>query len=147
MTRAILSLLFNQQPTNMALAHPALNTTGRRRGKVKFKSAAEAQRARELDREWHNLQQRWSAPAPDTQSKKSKAMSAPTLSYQLSAPPGRSTAHIPSVNTGHTGAVSSKQIPQYTGTKVLGIGTMHKSNVVPIFSDEEAVSIATMRRG
>jgi hypothetical protein len=27
-----------------------------------------------------------------------------------------------------------------------GIGTMHKSNAVPIFSDEEAIAIATMRR-
>jgi hypothetical protein len=34
----------------------------------------------------------------------------------------------------------------YTGTKVKGIGTMHKSNAVPIFSDEEAVEIAHMRR-
>jgi hypothetical protein len=43
--------------------------------------------------------------------------------------------------------VSSKQIPKYTGTKILGIGTLHKSNGVPIFSEEEAVDIATMRRG
>jgi hypothetical protein len=35
----------------------------------------------------------------------------------------------------------------YTGNKILGIGTMHKSNAVPIFSDEQAVEIATMRRG
>ena len=34
-----------------------------------------------------------------------------------------------------------------TGTKVIGIGTMHKSNAVPIFSNEEAHDIATMRRG
>jgi len=34
----------------------------------------------------------------------------------------------------------------YTGTKVKGIGTMHKSNAVPIFSDEEAVDISKMRR-
>jgi hypothetical protein len=27
-----------------------------------------------------------------------------------------------------------------------GIGTLHKSNGVPVFSDEEAVDIATMRR-
>jgi hypothetical protein len=30
---------------------------------------------------------------------------------------------------------------------VKGIGTMHKSNAVPIFSDEQAVDIAKMRRG
>ena len=34
----------------------------------------------------------------------------------------------------------------YTGTAIKGIGTMHKSNAVPIFSDEQAVEIATMRR-
>jgi hypothetical protein len=30
---------------------------------------------------------------------------------------------------------------------MLGIGVMHKSNAVPVFSEEEAVEIATMRRG
>lgn len=45
-----------------------------------------------------------------------------------------------------TGPVSSKPSPVYTGTKVKGIGTMHKSNAVPIFSDEEAVDISKMRR-
>lgn len=34
----------------------------------------------------------------------------------------------------------------YTGTKMLGIGVMHKSNSVPIFSEQEAIDIATMRR-
>jgi hypothetical protein len=42
--------------------------------------------------------------------------------------------------------VCSKEIPKYTGTKILGIGTLHKSNAVPVFSDEEAIAIATMRR-
>lgn len=46
-----------------------------------------------------------------------------------------------------TGPVASKPSPVYTGTKVIGIGTMHKSNAVPIFSDEEAKDISTMRRG
>jgi len=34
----------------------------------------------------------------------------------------------------------------YTGDKIKGIGTMHKSNAVPIFSDEQARDIARMRR-
>lgn len=34
----------------------------------------------------------------------------------------------------------------YTGTKVKGIATMHKSNAVPVFTDEEAISISGMRR-
>jgi hypothetical protein len=35
----------------------------------------------------------------------------------------------------------------YTGDQIVGIATMHKSNLVPIFSQEDAVSIAKMRRG
>jgi len=45
-----------------------------------------------------------------------------------------------------TGPVSSKPPQVYTGTKVKGIGTMHKSNAVPIFSDDEAIEISRMRR-
>lgn len=35
----------------------------------------------------------------------------------------------------------------YTGDAMLGIGTMHKSNAVPVFSVEEAQDLAKMRRG
>lgn len=35
---------------------------------------------------------------------------------------------------------------QYTGTLVKGISTLHKSNAVPILSQEEAVEHARMRR-
>jgi hypothetical protein len=35
----------------------------------------------------------------------------------------------------------------YTGDKIIGIATMHKSNAVPVFSDEQAVDISRMRRG
>jgi hypothetical protein len=34
----------------------------------------------------------------------------------------------------------------YTGTAMKGIGTLHKSNAVPIFTDEEARDQAAMRR-
>lgn len=45
-----------------------------------------------------------------------------------------------------TGACATKPSPTYTGTKIIGIGTMHKSNMVPIFSDEESKDISKMRR-
>ena len=35
---------------------------------------------------------------------------------------------------------------RYTGDKLMGIALMHKSNYVPIFNHEEAVSVARMRR-
>lgn len=35
----------------------------------------------------------------------------------------------------------------YTGNQMIGIATMHKSNMVPVFSTESAVDISKMRRG
>ena len=45
------------------------------------------------------------------------------------------------------GVAALKPSPVYTGTKMLGVATMHKSNSVPVFSPEEAVEISKMRRG
>jgi hypothetical protein len=128
----------------MHLHHPSLSLNGRKRGKVKFRNAAEAARARDLDSDWKKLKADWGVEAE--QKRQRRAMKAEPLTYQLSAPPGRETQHIESRDTGHAGAVCSKEIPKYTGTKILGIGTLHKSNAVPVFSDEEAIAIATMRR-
>lgn len=35
---------------------------------------------------------------------------------------------------------------KYTGTLVKGIGTMHKSNAVPVIDEEQMRDLATMRR-
>ena len=43
-------------------------------------------------------------------------------------------------------STAKKDAPQYTGTEILGIGQMHKSNSVPIFSKDEAINVARMRR-
>jgi hypothetical protein len=129
----------------MHLHHPALSLGGKRKGKVKFRNSAEAQKARQLDEDWKELQKKWGVDADEKRRK--RALAAEPLQYTLTAPAGRSTTqHIKSRDTGHTGAVKAKDIPQYTGTKMLGIGTMHKSNAVPVFSDEEAKSISSMRR-
>jgi hypothetical protein len=129
----------------MHLAHPALSLGGKRKGKVKFRNSAEAQKARQLDEDWRELQKKWGVDADEK--RRRRAMTAEPLQYNLTAPVGRSTTqHIKSLDTGHTGAVRTKDIPQYTGTKILGIGTMHKSNAVPVFSDDEAKSISSMRR-
>ena len=129
----------------MHLAHPALTMGGKRKGKIKFRNSAEAQKARQLDADWKELQKKWEVDADDK--KRKRALAAEPLQYKLSAPAGRETQRIASRDTGHSGAVRTKDIPQYTGTKIIGLGTMHKSNAVPIFSDEQAVEISTMRRG
>lgn len=127
----------------MHLHHPSLSLTGKKKGKVKFRNAEEARKARELEASWKELQKKWNVEAEDK--KRRRAMTAETLSYSLPTPVGRTnTHHIPS--RGDTGVAVLKPAPVYTGTKVKGIGTLHKSNAVPIFSDEEAIDISRMRR-
>jgi hypothetical protein len=58
----------------------------------------------------------------------------------------RETPYYPSLNSNHHDC-SKKATPTYTGDKMLGIGTLHKSNAVPVFSQEDAVEISRMRRG
>lgn len=44
--------------------------------------------------------------------------------------------------------IAAKAEPKvYTGTKIIGIATMHKSNMVPIFNEDAAIDVAKMRRG
>ena len=127
----------------MHLVGPALSMNGKKKGKVKFRNAEEARKSRELDASWKELRKKWAVEAEDK--KRKRAMKAEPLSYTLSAPPGRTTSnHIPSRDTGGNATLAAPKV--YTGTKVKGIATMHKSNAVPVFSDEEAVDISRMRR-
>jgi len=129
---------------SMHLEGPWLSTTGKKKGRVKFRNADEARKARELEQQWKELQKKWEVEADEK--KRSRALKAPTLSYSLSAPPGRgNTSHIKSLNSGG-GVATLAPAKIYTGTKVKGIATMHKSNAVPVFSDEEAIDISRMRR-
>jgi hypothetical protein len=60
----------------------------------------------------------------------------------------RETIRYPSLNTGHSGAVTTGvKKHTYTGDKMLGIAVMHKSNLVPIFTEENAAEVSKMRRG
>ena len=58
----------------------------------------------------------------------------------------RETIRYPSLNTGGF-ATTSKKTQVYTGDKMLGIAVMHKSNLVPIFTEENAKEVSRMRRG
>jgi hypothetical protein len=129
----------------MHLEGPWLSTTGKKKGKQKFASAEHARKARELDESWKELLKRQGVEQEER--KRARGLSAPSLSssYSLKIPEGRNTtAHIKSVDTG--GNAVLKPSPVYTGTMVKGIATMHKSNAVPVFSDEQAVDISKMRR-
>ena len=129
---------------SMHLHHPSLSLNGRRKGKVKFRNADEARKARELDASWKELLKNQGLALEEK--RRSRAMKAEPLVYKLTGATDRAgTAHIPSRNTGGNATLAAPKV--YTGTKVKGIATMHKSNAVPVFSDEEAVEISRMRRG
>jgi hypothetical protein len=131
----------------MHLEGPWLTTTGKIRSKRrKFASAEAAARDRELRAEWQQRQQEWARAAPHfaTQPSRAVLLTAPRISPQY--PPGREPQAIPS-RPDTPGAVAARPPDKiYTGTKIKGIGTMHKSNAVPIFSDDEAREISSMRR-
>ena len=129
----------------MHLEGPWLSTTGKPKGKKKFASADHARKARELDESWKELQKKWAVELDDKKRRRGLAAESLSKSYSLKIPEGRNTtAHIKSVDTG--GNAVLKASPIYTGTKVKGIATMHKSNAVPVFSEEEAQDISKMRR-
>ena len=130
---------------SMHLEGPWLSTTGKRKGKKKFASAEAKRNSEQLDASWKELLKRQGLELEEK--KRKRAMSAENLNtvYSLKIPEGRNTtAHLKSVDTGGNATLPAPKV--YTGTKVKGIATMHKSNAVPIFSDEEAVDIARMRR-
>jgi N-acetylglucosamine-6-phosphate deacetylase len=130
---------------SMHLEGPWLSTTGKQKGKKKFASAEQARKSRDLDASWKELLKKYNVEAEDR--KRNRAMTAAPLSstYKLTIPEGRNTtAHLKSVDTGGNATLKAPKV--YTGTMVKGIATMHKSNAVPVFSNEEAVDIAKMRR-
>ena len=129
----------------MHLCGPALSLIGKKKGKRKFRNAEEARKARELDASWQELKQRYGAPAKEKRVGKIRE-TLQSSGYKLTTPAGRDTTrNIPSL--GMMGNATKAPPKVYTGTKVLGIATMHKSNAVPVFAEEEAREISRMRRG
>jgi hypothetical protein len=69
--------------------------------------------------------------------------------YAPTQPPIRHTESYPSLQTSDTipGACAKRENPKYTGDLIVGIGTMHKSNAVPIMrGTKQAEELAKMRR-
>lgn len=123
----------------MHMEGPWLSMTGKRKGKKKFASAEQKRKAEILEQEWQAIKDKY---APKTKIKLQRK------SY-VSPKPLRRDADIPrapSLDTGVLGPVNVRMPQRYTGDNVVGIGTMHKSNAVPIFSDQEAKDISSMRR-
>jgi hypothetical protein len=132
---------------SMHLEGPWLSTTGKKKGKKKWASAEAKAKAESLEKSWKDLLKRHEVEQEERKRARTASSASLGTVYKLSIPEGRNTtAHIKSVDTGG-GTASLPPQKVYTGTKVKGIATMHKSNAVPVFSDEEAIDISKMRRG
>lgn len=130
---------------SMHLHHPSLSLNGKKKGKKKFRNSDEAQKSRDLDASWKELQKKWGVEADEK--KRKRALTSEVWRPAPATYRGATEPKIPSLNGGKDMSPAVKVEPKvYTGTKIKGIGTMHKSNAVPIFSDEEAQDIAKMRR-
>lgn len=131
---------------SMHLEGPWLSTTGKRKGKQKFRTSDHARKSRELEESWKELQKKWGLEAEEK--KRKRALSSPVMLPTQAGAYRRDTGpRIPSLNGGKDMSPATKAPDKiYTGNKIIGIGTMHKSNAVPIFSDDEAKEISSMRR-
>jgi hypothetical protein len=126
----------------MHLEGPWLSTTGKKKGPKKWASAEAKRKAEQLDQSWKEMLKRHGIE--QEQKRQRRAMTADTWQPKTTV----FRRETPVINSlPFTGGPCVKPAEKvYTGTKVKGIGTMHKSNAVPIFSDEEAVEISKMRR-
>lgn len=118
---------------------PWLSLTGKRKGKKKYASAEQKRNAELLEAEWQKLKEKYK---PKSKIKVGRSSYVPPKPLRRDADSPR----IPSLDTGVKGAVNVRMPPKYTGDNIVGIGTMHKSNAVPIFTDQEAKDISSMRR-
>jgi len=127
------------------LEGPWLNTTGKKKGPKKWASAEAKKLAQKRQAEWDRKLVEFEKLKPKFSTGPYNAPKKTIKDFMPKTPPGRETARVESQDTGWVTCTKVKDT-EYTGTKVKGVGTMHKSNAVPIFSDDEAKDISSMRR-
>ena len=132
---------------SMHMEGPWLSTTGKKKGKKKFRNADVASRARQNAESWKAFLDKWGIKDEVKATKIQRPTRFdPVVRNSPVVDPKRLTHNIPSVVTG-AGIAAKKPVQQYTGDAMIGIGVLHKSNSVPIFSKQDATDISKMRRG
>ena len=129
----------------MHLEGPWLSTTGKKKGPRRWASSEAKKLAQQRQAEWDRKLVQFDKMAPKFSTGPYNAPRKTMQDFMPKTPPGRETPYVASRDTGWVPCVKPTD-QAYTGTKVKGIGTMHKSNAVPIFSDDEAKDISKMRR-
>ena len=134
----------------MHMEGPWLSTTGKKKGKAKFRNAESANKARRNAEAWQELLAKWDVKSEPNRTNRKNLQSQskfnPVVNSRVVVDPSRSTHSIPSVDTGASIA-AKKPVQQYTGDAMIGIGQLHKSNGIPVFSKQDAHDLAIMRRG
>lgn len=131
--------------SGMHLLPPMYTTTGKRRGKQRWASAEQKRKTAELKAEWDRKLIAMEKLTPHFSTGPYNAPRKTMADIMPKTPPGRETPRYESQVTAGGACVPVKDMT-YTGTKIKGVGTMHKSNAVPVFSDQEAKDISSMRR-
>ncbi len=139
----------------MHLVGPYLTTTNYKKRKIKMTRAKEA----ELDLRWRERNKFLKSMGLPTDTfeqfldyvhgKKVRGPKTAIEPLPRSKPVYRETERIPSLpmsTEGMQNACAKREPNRYTGTLIKGIGTMHKSNAVPVINDEQARDISSMRR-
>ena len=129
----------------MHLEGPWLTTTGKHKTKRKWSSSEAKKLAQKRQADWDRKLVEFDKLAPKFSTGPYNAPRKTMADFMPKTPPGRETPQVESQDTGWVPCVKVKD-NEYTGTKVLGISTLHKSNGVPVFSDTEAKEISSMRR-
>ena len=129
----------------MHLEGPWLSTTGKKKGPHKWASSEAKRLAEKREAEWQLKLKSFENLAPKFSTGPYNASKKTIKDFMPKTPPGRETAPVASQDTGWVACIKVKD-HEYTGEKCLGISVLHKSNGVPVFSQEEVISISKMRR-
>ena len=120
-----------------------LTTTGKKKGKIKWASAEHKRQAEQLSKDWNDIKKKHGAPSEVN--KRTSALKVKTYVVPKVMRRGEDEVKIASLNSSWDPCL---KVPNkiYSGTKIIGIGVLHKSNAVPIFNHDAVIDIARMRR-
>lgn len=115
--------------------------------RIKYPSAEAKRQALELQAQWEQLKsKKYTAKSMIKESKSAPRRvfktdhCSPTMGTSRVTP-----TSIPSRVTGG-GSTAAKPAQVYTGDQMIGIAVLHKSCLQPLFNQEAAVEVASMRR-
>lgn len=131
----------------MHMVGPWLTTTGKKKGKKKWASAEQKRRADRAAEYQKQIYKEYNI-VPKKRTRKGFSETEYKPDYSHPRYDNESINKIPSLNINSGGNAGRNEPRVYSGERtLLGIATMHKSNMVPVFSTEEATEISRMRRG